>query len=108
MQDYSLYFKNIFQFQYLYSLFIITHLPSFKNPFFSWGLLVCYVSDFSAVCTGEISRLVNDFHEFAIRNVKILGMSCDSIDSHVRWIEVSLKNTLDLNNYNENVLNSRE
>eukprot|EP00102_Acyrthosiphon_pisum_P024205 XP_016661415.1 PREDICTED: 1-Cys peroxiredoxin PER1-like [Acyrthosiphon pisum] len=53
----------------------------------SWGLLVCYVADFSAVCTDELSRLVKDFHEFESRGIKILAMSCDSIDSHTKWIE---------------------
>lgn len=47
-----------------------------------------YVSDFSAVCTDEMSRLVNDFHKFETRGIKILAMSCDPIDSHIKWIEV--------------------
>jgi len=46
------------------------------------------VADFSAVCTDELSRLVKDFHEFESRGIKILAMSCDSIDSHNKWIEV--------------------
>lgn len=51
-------------------------------------MLVCYVADFSAVCTDELSRLVKDFHEFESRGIKILAMSCDSISSHTKWIEV--------------------
>ncbi|KAF0750024.1 peroxiredoxin-6-like [Aphis craccivora] len=53
----------------------------------SWGLLVCYVADFSAVCTDELSQLVKNFHEFESRGIKILAMSCDSINSHAKWIE---------------------
>lgn len=58
--------------------------------FYSWGLIVCYVADFSAVCTDELSQLVNKFHEFESRNTKILAMSCDSIDSHIKWINVNI------------------
>lgn len=53
---------------------------------------MCYVADFSAVCANELSELVNKFHEFETREIKILAMSCDSIDSHVKWIEVNIKN----------------
>jgi len=59
-------------------------------------LLVSYVADFSAVCTDELSRLVKDFHKFESRGIKILAMSCDSINSHTKWIEVTniIKNNL--------------
>ncbi|VVC33636.1 Thioredoxin-like fold,Peroxiredoxin, AhpC-type,Alkyl hydroperoxide reductase subunit C/ Thiol [Cinara cedri] len=53
----------------------------------SWGLIVCYVTNFSAVCADELSQLVYKFHEFKSRNVKILAMSCDSVESHIKWIE---------------------
>jgi hypothetical protein len=73
--------------------------------FYSWGLLVCYVADFSAVCTNELSQLVKDFHEFESRGVKILAMSCDSINSHTKWIEVIILTIINLKKYN-NLYNS--
>ncbi|XP_050439999.1 peroxiredoxin-6-like [Adelges cooleyi] len=53
----------------------------------SWGLLVCYVSDFSAVCASELSRLASCYNEFKSRGVKILAMSCDPLETHLRWVE---------------------
>lgn len=53
-------------------------------------MIVCYVADFSAVCADELSQLVKDFHKFKTRGIKILAMSCDSINSHVKWIEVNI------------------
>lgn len=67
--------------------------------FCSWGLLVCYVADFSAVCTDELSQLVKDFHEFESRSIKILAMSCDSINSHAKWIEVIKLKIINLKKY---------
>lgn len=52
--------------------------------------MVCYEADFSAVCAGELKQLVKEFHKFKQRNVKILGISCDSVDSHVEWIKVNM------------------
>jgi len=56
------------------------------------------VADFSAVCTDELSQLVKDFHEFESRGIKILAMSCDSINSHGKWIEV-IKLKINLKKY---------
>uniref|UniRef100_A0A2S2R288 Uncharacterized protein n=1 Tax=Sipha flava TaxID=143950 RepID=A0A2S2R288_9HEMI len=31
--------------------------------------------------------LVNEYHEFHARGIKILALSCDSISSHIKWIK---------------------
>ncbi|RLN45446.1 hypothetical protein BBJ28_00006638 [Nothophytophthora sp. Chile5] len=55
----------------------------------SWGLLFSHPDDFTPICTtelGEVARLENA-GEFARRNVKLLGLSCNDVSSHKRWIE---------------------
>ncbi|XP_050527844.1 peroxiredoxin-6-like [Daktulosphaira vitifoliae] len=52
-----------------------------------WGLMVCYVSDFSAVCTNELSRLAMIHNKLEKRGVKTMAMSCDSMDFHIKWTE---------------------
>ncbi|KAJ0408442.1 hypothetical protein ATCC90586_008380 [Pythium insidiosum] len=54
----------------------------------SWGLLFSHPDDFTPICTtelGELARLDNA-GEFKSRGVKLLGLSCNSVESHVSWI----------------------
>ena len=56
----------------------------------SWSILFSHPLDFTPVCTTELGRIVYQFDEFKKRNVKVIGLSCDEVSSHVRWIHVSL------------------
>ncbi len=51
-----------------------------------WLVLVFYPRDFSLVCPTELIGLSQRFDEFAAQNCDLLGVSCDSVESHERWI----------------------
>lgn len=44
-------------------------------------------ADYTPVCTTELGRAANLTDEFAKRNVKLCGFSCNDGDSHKGWIE---------------------
>jgi alkyl hydroperoxide reductase subunit AhpC len=52
----------------------------------SWGLLFSHPADFTPVCTTELGKTALLQGEFQKRNVKVLAVSVDDIDSHHRWI----------------------
>lgn len=52
----------------------------------SWGMLFSHPGDFTPVCTTELGKTALLKGEFEKRNVKVLAVSVDDIDSHNRWI----------------------
>ena len=52
----------------------------------SWVILSSHPADFTPVCTTEFVGFAEKQDEFDKRNVKLLGLSIDSVYSHIAWI----------------------
>lgn len=53
----------------------------------SWGVLFSHPADYTPVCTTELGRTAALKSEFDQRNVKVLALSVDPVDSHLGWIK---------------------
>ena len=51
-----------------------------------WLTLVFYPRDFSLVCPTELTAISGRIEEFRRQGCEVLGVSADSIESHLRWI----------------------
>lgn len=52
----------------------------------SWVVMFSHPADFTPVCTTEMSAFAVDKDFYAKRNTKLLGLSIDSIHSHLAWV----------------------
>lgn len=53
----------------------------------SWVMLFSHPKDFTPICATELGSAARMSPEFAKRGVKLIGLSVDSADDHVRWAE---------------------
>jgi peroxiredoxin (alkyl hydroperoxide reductase subunit C) len=66
---------------------LTTHGPlSMSDLRGQWVVLFSHPADFTPVCTTEFVALARLAEEFAKRNVKLVGLSVDSIHSHLAWL----------------------
>jgi len=59
----------------------------------SWVVLFSHPADFTPVCTTEMSGFAEREDEFTALNTKLMGLSIDSIHSHIAWVNNVQKNT---------------
>ncbi len=52
----------------------------------SWGVFFSHPADYTPVCTTELGRTASLKDEFDKRNVKVVALSVDDVESHHGWI----------------------
>jgi len=52
----------------------------------AWGILFSHPADFTPVCTTELGAMSKLTEAFEKRNVKIVAISADPLESHQKWV----------------------
>lgn len=60
-----------------------------------WVVLFSHPADFTPVCTTEFLAFARKHDEFVQRNTQIIGLSIDSIYSHIAWVR-SIEHNFDV------------
>lgn len=59
------------------------HFHAWKSG--KWAVLFSHPKDFTPVCTTELGQVAKLKSEFEARQVKVVGLSVDPLEDHVRW-----------------------
>jgi alkyl hydroperoxide reductase subunit AhpC len=52
----------------------------------SWAILFSHPEDFTPVCTTELGAVAKLNKEWESRSIKVIGLSCNTMESHEKWI----------------------
>lgn len=52
-----------------------------------WFVLFSHPADFTPVCTTEFVAFAKRYEDFRVLNTELIGLSVDSIYSHIKWVE---------------------
>ena len=67
-----------------------THCPDFNFSAWQgqdWVVLFSHPADFTPVCTTELIEFAHQFDRFRQKGIKVIGVSVDSIHSHLAWLQ---------------------
>ena len=59
-----------------------------------WAVLFSHPRDYTPVCTTELGRVLLLGDEFKKRDVKLIALSCDSVEDHKGWSKVLARLTI--------------
>lgn len=52
-----------------------------------WAILFSHPADFTPICTTEFMAFARSFTAFQNRGVELIGLSIDSLSSHLAWVQ---------------------
>ena len=68
------------------------HFSEYRKD--KWVILFSHPADFTPVCTTEMSGFANEQESFFEKNnTKLIGLSIDSVHSHIAWVDNVRKNS---------------